>query len=69
MPRELSQNELAEALRRQAPDAQEISRSLGRTLPVTLHLPKKSLTRGALQPVGKPRRKLNPTTKKPTAED
>lgn len=56
-PHELNRNELAEALRRQARGAKEMSRSLGQTLTVTLHLPKKTLTPGALQQAKTPNRR------------
>ena len=44
------QNGPVEAFNQEAQEALGTSRNLGRTLPVTVHLPKKTLTPGALEP-------------------
>lgn len=51
MSRSLKQHEsLAELFRRRIADAQETSQSLSETLPVTLRLPRKTITPGAVSP-------------------
>ena len=50
MAQALRQSDLSDLFKRQVEDAQQTLHSLGETLPVTLKLPTKTITPGALQP-------------------